>query len=207
MLPRKCRFLSFESYGEELFLTKSRWQSVQINNNEMLATGIGLRDSLQVRLKCKSWRWPHFLWNNSFIFFVSARIGQRFYASLFKIATTEQPEKIYVFLLQLFLNVRATSLSMHRIETWTSRDRRQNVTTISKQDGIVFKAKQEGNCQLFVHQLTDVTRIFRDGWTATIQMLKMALLRDKFAFMGITIVVTEPQQLMCVIVGHTLYTC
>ena len=29
-------------------------KAVQINNNEMLARGIGLRDSLQVRLKCKS---------------------------------------------------------------------------------------------------------------------------------------------------------
>ena len=82
--------------------------------------------------------------------------------------------KSNVFLLQLFLNVRATSLSMHRIETWTSRDRRQNVTTISKQDGIVFKAKQENNCRE-VLESTDVTPICRDGWKENIQMLKMAL--------------------------------
>ena len=94
---------------------------------------------------------------------------------------------------------------MHGIEVCTPLEE-ENVTTISKQDGIVLKTKQEGNCQLFVHQSTDVTRIWRDGWTATIQMLKMALLRDKFAFMGIPIVVTEPQQLTFVIVGHTLYT-
>ena len=37
-------------------------------------------------------------------------------------------------------------------------------------------------------------------------MLKMALYRDKFAFTGGTIVVTKPQQLLCVTVVHTLYT-
>ena len=82
--------------------------------------------------------------------------------------------KYNVFLLQLFLNVQATSLLMHRIETCTTEEG-QNVTTNSKQNGIVFKAKQEGSWQLLVHQSTDVTRIFQDGWTATIQMLKMAL--------------------------------
>ena len=29
-----------------------------------------------IRLKCKSWRWPHFLWNDSFMIFVSGKIGQ-----------------------------------------------------------------------------------------------------------------------------------
>ena len=54
----------------------------------MLARGIGLRDSLQVRLKCKSWRWPHFLlWNDSFLLFKSP----------FQIATTKQPEKFWCF--------------------------------------------------------------------------------------------------------------
>ena len=57
-------------------LIKSRWQSVQINNKEMLAADNSLRDSLQTRLKCQSWRWPHFLWNDSFMIFVSGRIGQ-----------------------------------------------------------------------------------------------------------------------------------
>ena len=73
------------------------------------------------------------------------------------------------------MNVRATSLSMHRIETWTSKDRGQNATTISQQNGIVFKAKQENNWQLNVLHTIDVTPITRDGWTEHIQMLKMAL--------------------------------
>ena len=73
------------------------------------------------------------------------------------------------------MNVRATSLSTHRIETSTSTDRGQNVTTISQQNGIGFKAKQENNWQLNVLHTGDVTPISRDGWTENIQMLKMVL--------------------------------
>ena len=91
-----------------------------------------------------------------------------------KTTFTKQPEKSNVFPLQLFLNVGATSLLMKRIETCTSEEGK-NVTTISKQNGIAFKAKQEGNWKLVVHQSADVTRMCRDGWTAYIQMLKMAL--------------------------------
>ena len=47
-------------------------------NKRQINARHGLHDSLQIRLKCKSWRWPHFLWNDSFIFFASGRIGQSF---------------------------------------------------------------------------------------------------------------------------------
>ncbi|XP_074606892.1 uncharacterized protein LOC141859895 [Acropora palmata] len=90
---------------------------------------------------------------------IHAKMAAHVLMSLGHSSVNAQRDSLALDAKQLFLNVRATSLSMHRIETWTSKDRGQNVTTISQQNGIVFKAKQENNWRLNVHQSRDVTPI------------------------------------------------